>query len=309
MDRVVAELTRLGGGQSQPPASLPGYAPAAPAPAVAAGAGPSTLSSMPPSSPAPPPGTPLHWTKPPAPSRGRSALPWALGAAALLGVVGLGAWLMTPRPTHDTPALVQQTAGAGGIAIPPGLPKEVQEQIRKAQEAGARARAQAERLAMGLPEEGRASLLTEAGVKETLERFQERIGGGPVQAMKLVLYVPYAILSAQVPGEPDHVDQYTYRSGRVGDPEPVRVASLAQDRPLADLLFPLAELQPAIVPKLAQEALDRAGVPDGRVSHVIVEWDRSFTKRKVIRVYVNGKRNSAMLIADIRGEILKFVKN
>ncbi|MFN8052283.1 MAG: hypothetical protein U0Q22_12635 [Acidimicrobiales bacterium] len=109
---------------------------------------------------------------------------------------------------------------------------------------------------------------------------------------------PYAALQSQDPATPANVDERDWRNGRVGSPEPVKLAGTGD---LEQNLFTFAELNwDAFFTVLADGDAPKAveakvGHPlDGSVgvTHMIVTKDLPFSANTVVRIYVDGGRRS-----------------
>ncbi len=135
--------------------------------------------------------------------------------------------------------------------------------------------------------------------------FAERLGT-PILAKELVIYQSYATLEAQDPKNKEHVDSYKLWANKLEDPEPVRLGSDKQQ--LDGILFSLENVDFTRVPKLIQQALSALKLEEGKVTHVILERDSFRPKHEpVIRVYVNGARDSGFVEFSVRGDKLRAV--
>lgn len=129
----------------------------------------------------------------------------------------------------------------------------------------------------------------------------EKVLGKPIMAKQLVVYQYYALLEAQNPKKPDHVDSYKLWANKVERPEPVRLGS--DKKQLAQLLFSLDGVDFTLVPKLIKQALTELKIEEGKVTHVFLERDSFNAKRDPIwRVYVNGSRDSGFMEFSVSGE-------
>jgi hypothetical protein len=112
-------------------------------------------------------------------------------------------------------------------------------------------------------------------------------------------------IDVQDPAVPSHVDRFTFEDGVLGGPEPVPVGR-NQKRLLAQL-FPLADVDLAILPRLLADAVERARTEDGRATHVRVERIEGYGEydgwgRPVFRVYVDGPRGGAYVEYGLDGK-------
>ena len=118
--------------------------------------------------------------------------------------------------------------------------------------------------------------------------------GGPVMARGLLVYPDYAIVEAQDPKQPEHVDRRAIRrdSAQVAS-QPVRI-----DRAkLKSELFPVDAVDFGLVAKVAKDALARsARVEGGKVSHIM--YGAAGPKKLGWTVYVSGPRDSGVVEYD-----------
>jgi hypothetical protein len=147
--------------------------------------------------------------------------------------------------------------------------------------------------------EGRAAV-------DLVGKFSQHLGGKPVRATQLVLYPQYAMLQAQDPVKPTHIDRYMYRNGVISDPDPVNIQSLRGK--LDDHLVSLDEVALDKLPELIAATLRDLAYEEAKVSHVIVENNRPFTKHNVIRVYASGPRESGRIDYTAAGKVLRVYK-
>lgn len=147
--------------------------------------------------------------------------------------------------------------------------------------------------------EGRAAV-------DLIGKFSQQLGGKPVRATQLVLYPEYAILQAQDPAKPSHIDRYMYRHGAISDPEPVNVQGLRGK--MDDHLVSLNEVALDKLPELIAATLRDLAYEEAKVSHVIVESNRPFSKHVVIRVYASGPRESGRIDYTAAGKVLRVYK-
>jgi actin-like ATPase involved in cell morphogenesis len=106
---------------------------------------------------------------------------------------------------------------------------------------------------------------------------------------ELVLYADnYSIAEFQVPGEPTHVDEYTWREGAVTGGDPA-IAVIEEGEELESKFFGLSEIDPSVIPTVAQDGLQRCG--EGlELTHVIIDRDIVFDdqQRVLINVYASN---------------------
>ncbi len=131
--------------------------------------------------------------------------------------------------------------------------------------------------------------------------------GEPLYATEVVFYPSYAILELENPKIPGNVDRYTYRNGKLDSGRPVRLSSRDRKR-LPRSRFDVSELALSEIPAMITLAREKMGIPDGKVSHIIV--DRfTFNRKKVsFRVYVSSERESGYMVANADGSFVEIVK-
>jgi len=117
--------------------------------------------------------------------------------------------------------------------------------------------------------------------------FADIYEGAPVKVLEILVYPDWAYVDVQVPDEPTHVDEYTWRGGDgVSGPEPQQMLDMEIEE-LPDKLFDLGEIDPTRFPGMTEQA--RAQFPDEgmEVTHVIVDRFLPFDTRVLVRVYVD----------------------
>jgi hypothetical protein len=130
-------------------------------------------------------------------------------------------------------------------------------------------------------------------------------GADPLRILQVVIYPTYAFAQVQDPNQPTYVDEFPWRDGRVGTSQPVR---LFGDGDLESNLFSSTEVAWDAIPAAIATAAEQAAIPDGEITHVIVERDLPFKPDIVVRVYVNSPRESAYVEFDSQGNVLEVVK-
>jgi hypothetical protein len=112
-------------------------------------------------------------------------------------------------------------------------------------------------------------------------------------------------VKVQDPAVPTHVDRFTFEDGAFGEPAPVPVGR--SRKRLEAQLFPLAEVDLAILPRLLAEAEQRARTEGGKATHVRIERregssDYESWGRPLIRVFVQGPRGGAFVEYGLEGK-------
>lgn len=126
-------------------------------------------------------------------------------------------------------------------------------------------------------------------------------GAAPLRILSANLYGEYVIVQVQDPTNPANVDQYMWRNGAVGAPEPV---TLTGDGDLESNLFSDTEVNWAVIPGLVAQALAQIPIEGATVTHINVERNLPFSADIQIRVFVDGTRGSGFLDADAQGNVI-----
>lgn len=120
--------------------------------------------------------------------------------------------------------------------------------------------------------------------------FTDLFDGEPVKVLEIVVYPDWAYIDVQVPGEPTHVDEYTWRGGTgASGPEPQTLLDMEVEE-LPDKLFDLSEIDPGKLPSMSEQALAQFPQTDMVVSHIIIDRFLPFDTRVLARVYVDNER-------------------
>ena len=144
-------------------------------------------------------------------------------------------------------------------------------------------------------EEPVASLLLapEPAAAALRERF-----GASARLLSLELRPAGFTVEVQDPAIPSHVDRFTFEEGVIEGPEPVRVGR--NQKQLKAQLFPLADVDFSLMPRLVADAIERGRTEDGKVSHVRIERNEGYNDYPTwgpptLRVYVDGPRSGAFV--------------
>ncbi len=123
--------------------------------------------------------------------------------------------------------------------------------------------------------------------------------GDGSKAVEVVLYPDYGFADVRDPEHPNRILEFGWRDGAVQGPEP------AEPFPGTDLdaeSFRMTAVNWDALPGLVAQAPDRAGLPRGEVTHVIVTSDLPFSDRFLFRVYVTAPNGSDYVVATIDGQ-------
>ena len=126
---------------------------------------------------------------------------------------------------------------------------------------------------------------------------------GPRRVRYVNMYDSYVIFETQDPAEPENIDRYTYRYGRVGDFEPVNVSGQSQEDIEADL-FPITEVNWGAIAGLSETFLAQTELEGGKVVLASVERNSPYQPEVRIDMSMNGTRRNASLQAAADGTLL-----
>jgi hypothetical protein len=135
--------------------------------------------------------------------------------------------------------------------------------------------------------------------------------GEDFRLLRLSIGPGSADADVQDPRVPANVDRYAFDDGVLGAPQPVQ-AGRNQKR-LEARLFPFAEVDLKVLPRLLADATRRAETPDARASGVTVEraegyGDDESWGRPVIRVVVEGPRGGAVVEYGLTGKHVRTTR-
>ena len=142
-----------------------------------------------------------------------------------------------------------------------------------------------------------------------IDEIAAAVGEGSIRFRDVVVYPTYAIVEAQDPEAPDHIDRYTWRDGDVGDPEPVHLSGPQEEIELE--LFPASAVRWSDLAGMAAEAEDRLEVAEPirieepEASYVSVGRSSGDDRPLTVSVYVNGPRRSGYVELSPEGEVLQ----
>jgi hypothetical protein len=134
---------------------------------------------------------------------------------------------------------------------------------------------------------------------KAIKALEKKLGYSP-QVTEANFYDTYAIFYVNDRSNRTHVDRYTYIRGGVESPEPV---SLTEDetKSLESDVFPLAQVDPDAIPKLAALAQNQE-IEGAKVSYMGLS--RNGDGGPVLwHVYVTGTRQSTDFVADAHGNL------
>jgi hypothetical protein len=129
--------------------------------------------------------------------------------------------------------------------------------------------------------------------------------GKNLQIRSLSVRADSADVEIQDAAMPENLDRYSFEDGALGTPEPVQAGRNL--RKLKASLFPFAEVDLSILPRLVADALLRAKTTDARVAQVRIERSTGYGSSDTwgwprIGVIVDGPRGGAVVEYDLEGK-------
>lgn len=129
--------------------------------------------------------------------------------------------------------------------------------------------------------------------------------GKDLRIRSLSVRAESADVEVQDPAVPQNLDSYPFEDGTLGTPEPVHAGR--NQKHFKASLFPLAEVDLSVLPRLVADAGRRAETPDARVVEVRIERSTSYEYTESwgwprIHVTVQGPRGGAVVEYDLAGK-------
>ncbi len=146
-----------------------------------------------------------------------------------------------------------------------------------------------------------ADLLNGAEAVDAAKAVQQKVGQ-EVKALEVVVYPERALFQLQDPTKPENVDQYTYSSGGLGAPAPVKLFGGGK---IDDNVFAIKDINFSAIAALVEEAKGKIQIEGAKVTHAIIKRNLPFSRDIQIRVFVNGTRKNGYLDADASGKVKK----
>jgi len=143
---------------------------------------------------------------------------------------------------------------------------------------------------------------------ESPQPFVDAIGarfGKDVRVRRLSIQPASADVEAQDPARPENLDRYEFEDGAFVPPEPVQAGRNRRENEAR--LFPLADVDLSLVPRLLADARGRAETPEARVVSVVIERTQGFGEYSswgwpLMSFSVNGPRGGAVVEYDLKGK-------
>lgn len=143
------------------------------------------------------------------------------------------------------------------------------------------------------------------GAAEVIDEVAAARGADPLRILRALLSPEYAFVQAQDPSIPENVDEYRWRDTLAGA-VPVRLTGSGD---LEQQLYSADEVDWATIPALVAAAPTLTEIPDGVVTHVIVERPLPFSEDVRMRVFVGGERNNGYVDADAMGNVIDVTRS
>jgi len=150
-----------------------------------------------------------------------------------------------------------------------------------------------------------SGLFDEKGLEKLSSRYEKKLGT-PVRAVELTIHREHASLTAQSPDDPEHVNRYRYRGGRVDKGQPVPNARYRGK--LSAHLFDLGSVPFARIPGFVEKAVSKLDYEKGKASHLIIRRKRGSSSDVTIRVFVSSKRESGSVEFDAEGKVVRTLE-
>lgn len=129
--------------------------------------------------------------------------------------------------------------------------------------------------------------------------------GAAVRIRSLSVQPASAQVEVQDPALPANLDLYPFEDGGLGPPEPVQAGRNKRD--FEARLFPFADVDVRLIPRLLPDARRRAETGDARVVSVVIERSQSYGDselwgRPILRYTVDGPRGGAVVEYSLQGK-------
>ncbi|MBX3300082.1 MAG: hypothetical protein KF736_11535 [Acidobacteria bacterium] len=142
------------------------------------------------------------------------------------------------------------------------------------------------------------------GIDDFLSQLYKAAGSEDLNVLKLSFYDSYAIVELQDPAKPENVDSYTYRDGKLSQPNPVKLIGGGK---LSDNIYPIKDVNLKGLPALTKEVMSKLeGVEGGRMIGYVISRGLPFSKDVRIVPLTNATRKSVSAAADKNAKLTKF---
>ena len=129
--------------------------------------------------------------------------------------------------------------------------------------------------------------------------------GAAVRIRSLSVQPASAQVEVQDPALPANLDLYPFEDGALGPPEPIQAGRNKRD--FEARLFPFADVDMLLIPRLLPDARRRAEIGDARVVSVVIERSQSYGDSElwgwpILRYTVDGPRGGAVVEYNLQGK-------
>lgn len=157
-------------------------------------------------------------------------------------------------------------------------------------------------------------LLREPGAaRRAVVAIEKKVGASPARVRDVLIYPQFFEVEAQDPQIPEHLDEYEYRDGQVGAPEPVHLTGPQEE--VEASLFPTTGVDWRTIPEMVRQ-VERAArratpirIEEAKADYVIVR--RSTVPdddgRVQLLIYLSGPRRSGRAELTANGEIVNLI--
>jgi hypothetical protein len=200
----------------------------------------------------------------------------SLAAAALLMIASLGCGGLAEK--IKTAANSGSNTSANGPSTTPFQPKK--------------------------PADGQKLYESQAQLDEFISALTAAVGSDNPNVLKVTVYDLYAMVEVQDPKKPENIDGYTWRDGKLSQPNPVRIIGNGK---IGDNVFPLKDVNFAGLPDLTKEIGEKLkDVEGGSMIGYTISRGLPFSKDVRILGLTNSTRKSVSTEADKNAKLKKF---
>jgi hypothetical protein len=138
-----------------------------------------------------------------------------------------------------------------------------------------------------------------------LDALAAEVGGDDVQVTEVNVNDYDITISAVDPAAPDELNQWQYQDGTVGEPVPIDYGG--DTEALEQNVFPLAEVDPAVVVETIEAAPEETEIEDGVAGGVGILMIPGAYEGAIIQINVDGERDSKMARFSLDGELVEVL--
>lgn len=137
-----------------------------------------------------------------------------------------------------------------------------------------------------------------------VSKLKETVGSDDPKLLDLLIYDQYIMVKVQDPKNPENIDGYTYRDGKLSAPAPVKIIGNGK---IEENVFPLSTVNLSALPSLTAEIGEKLKtVEGGRMTGYSIKRGLPFKKDVYILVLADGTRKSVSAEADAKGKLTRF---